>query len=609
MLSACCPVQVPEDSVESFTDDVVRSSKRPVTDLVTVLTSQATDGLRFLRERVRFNLANVGQLGGHSHPRTHFPSEGLVGQEIIMAMQRIVKDMAKSPAAGTTTTTTATAAAAAAAAAAAGRVQLLFKSHVKRLLTTTTTGAATTTRVTGVEFVSSAKGADAGAARSLRAHAVLLATGGYANDHEADSLLDEFRPNLGKLPTTNNKFSTGDGVKLARAVGAGLVDMDKVQVHPTAFVDPKHPDKVVKTLCAEILRGVGALLLHPRTGRRFVNELGRRNHVTDTMIALAPEDVGPEYVFVVNPRSAEAADKHIALYTNKGLMRRFDSLAQLAAAFNLPAENVTATIREYVDVAKRVLASGGEGDADPDAAPKADEFGTKFFHHVDGWAEPGGPFFAGVITPAVHYTMGGVVIDAAARVLRAAPTGDQNASAPVPGLFAAGEVVGGIHGVNRLGGNALTEALVFGRVAAKSIVAQLEQQQKPTPGSSSGAAPASSSSAPPSSSTSPGAPEAPPMVDGVTPTPPARGRARVVSREELAAHVDDAWVQIGDVVYDFSEFLEEHPAGPEAIQELAGGDGTRAFLTVHTLKVLEDFEDVVVGKILVEPDPTQPRIN
>jgi succinate dehydrogenase/fumarate reductase flavoprotein subunit len=120
---------------------------------------------------------------------------------------------------------------------------------------------------------------------TFRARAVLVATGGYASDFDGkDSLLAKHRPDLLGLPTTNGAWTTGDGLKMANAVGARLVDMRNVQVHPTGFVDPAKPDAKVKTLCAELLRGVGAILLD-KNGQRFSNELGTRDYIVDRCVA------------------------------------------------------------------------------------------------------------------------------------------------------------------------------------------------------------------------------------------------------------------------------------------------------------------------------------
>ena len=108
---------------------------------------------------------------------------------------------------------------------------------------------------------------------------VILATGGYAADFTHDSLLKKHRPEYYNLPTTNGEHCTGDGHKIAMAIGANAVDLEKVQVHPTGLVDPNEPDAKVKFLAAEALRGVGGLLLD-NTGARFVDELQHRDYVT-----------------------------------------------------------------------------------------------------------------------------------------------------------------------------------------------------------------------------------------------------------------------------------------------------------------------------------------
>jgi hypothetical protein len=166
----------------------------------------------------------------------------------------------------------------------------------------------------------------------ILARAVLIATGGYASDFTNTSLLKQYRPDLIDLPTTNGAFTTGDGIKLALSVGADVVDMANVQVcvratgpcahhpsclvcehratgapcvccgggvwvtplqvHPTGFVDPKHPDHKVKTLCAELLRGVGGVLLDA-SGRRFANELGTRDYIVSRWVAARGTRLSP----------------------------------------------------------------------------------------------------------------------------------------------------------------------------------------------------------------------------------------------------------------------------------------------------------------------------
>ena len=111
---------------------------------------------------------------------------------------------------------------------------------------------------------------------------VILATGGYAADFTEDSLLKKYRPEYYNLPTTNGDHCTGDGQKLALAIDASAIDLEKVQVHPTGLVDPNEPEAKVKFLAAEALRGVGGLLLD-NEGQRFVDELQHRDFVTGKM--------------------------------------------------------------------------------------------------------------------------------------------------------------------------------------------------------------------------------------------------------------------------------------------------------------------------------------
>ena len=146
------------------------------------------------------------------------------------------------------------------------RVKILKKARVTKLLKDET-GA-----VTGVEYQLSGKTESAYGP-------VILATGGYAADFTENSLLKQHRPEYWNLPTTNGEHCTGDGQKIAMAIGASAVDLEKVQVHPTGLVDPKEPDAKVKFLAAEALRGVGGLLLD-NSGKRFVDELQHRDYVT-----------------------------------------------------------------------------------------------------------------------------------------------------------------------------------------------------------------------------------------------------------------------------------------------------------------------------------------
>lgn len=146
------------------------------------------------------------------------------------------------------------------------RVKIVKKAHVTKLIKEGD-------RVVGVEYT------DPKGAVSKAYGPVILATGGYAADFTESSFIKQYRPELYELPTTNGDHSTGDGHKMALAIGASAIDMEKIQVHPTGLVDPKDENAKVKFLAAEALRGVGGLLLD-NEGQRFCDELGRRDYVT-----------------------------------------------------------------------------------------------------------------------------------------------------------------------------------------------------------------------------------------------------------------------------------------------------------------------------------------
>lgn len=146
------------------------------------------------------------------------------------------------------------------------RVQVLKKAKVTKLLQDQK-GA-----VTGVEYEFKGQ-------KYTENGAVILATGGYAADFAPDGMLAKHRPDTLKLSTTNGNHCTGDGLKMAMAIGGKGIDLEKVQVHPTGLIDPKEQDAKVKFLAAEALRGAGGILLDGK-GNRFCDELGTRDYVT-----------------------------------------------------------------------------------------------------------------------------------------------------------------------------------------------------------------------------------------------------------------------------------------------------------------------------------------
>jgi succinate dehydrogenase/fumarate reductase flavoprotein subunit len=210
------------------------------------------------------------------------------------------------------------------------RVKIQKKARVTQLIKDGSSGT-----VIGVEYVVKGK--------TEKAYGpVILATGGYAADFTEDSLLKKHRPEYYELPTTNGDHCTGDGHKMALAIGANAVDLEKVQVHPTGLVDPNEPDAKVKFLAAEALRGVGGLLLD-NTGKRFVDELQHRDYVTGKMW----ENKKYPIRLVLNGQASSEIEWHCKHYVGRGLMKKFDSGDALAKEMGLDASVLKQTFDDY----------------------------------------------------------------------------------------------------------------------------------------------------------------------------------------------------------------------------------------------------------------------
>merc|ERR1712078_647916 len=179
---------------------------------------------------------------------------------------------------------------------------------------------------------------------------VILATGGYGSDFGPDSILAKVNgkvsvdgqfPDMLKLSTTNGDHCTGDGIKMAEAIGAECVDLNWVQVHPTGLVHPDEPDAKVKFLAAEALRGVGGLLLD-MDGNRFCNELGRRDYVTGMMWKNKGFTQGncTGFFLCLNGKASEEITWHCKHYKGRGLMKSFKDMREMAKEHNIPLANI-----------------------------------------------------------------------------------------------------------------------------------------------------------------------------------------------------------------------------------------------------------------------------
>ncbi|MFT9202639.1 MAG: flavocytochrome c [Liquorilactobacillus satsumensis] len=304
------------------------------------------------------------------------------------------------------------------------KIPLVTETTVTRLLRSTS-GA-----TQGVEV----KFAD-GTKKTLHSKVVVLATGGFGASKE---LLQKYRPDLLRYRTTNHAGATGDGLRLAHQVGAELMQMNLIQVHPTVQQDNPHA-----FLIGEAVRGEGALLVSK--GKRFVNELDTRRIVSNQITAL-PE----KSAYLVFDQQVRERVKAIDFYLKIGLVVTASSIAELAQKVGFEAAKLEETVKTWNQAVERGL--------DP-------QFGrtTGFGNGLTT-----APYYAIHVAPAVHYTMGGIHINEKTQVL------DGNGDV-IPGLLAAGEVAGGLHGNNRIGGNSIAETIVFGRQAGQQAKVFTEQ--------------------------------------------------------------------------------------------------------------------------------------
>jgi flavocytochrome c len=296
-------------------------------------------------------------------------------------------------------------------------------------------------KVTGVRYISKNEEEEV----LLRADAVILASGGFGANKD---LLRKHAPHLINLATTNGDFAQGEGLVLASEVGAALRDLDQVQVHPTGFVDPSDVHSQVKFLAPEKLRGVGGILLNSK-GQRFVNELSTRDVVSSAILKL-PEQTA---FLLLGSTAAASFGPALGFYASKGLVKKFNDLNEAAEEFGVSSAELNAELMAYNTKA---------------ASADSDAFGKSVFPcQID----PNDTMYIARVVPVIHYTMGGARIDTEARVLG-------KDGQPITGLFGAGEVSGGVHGKNRLGGNSLLECCVFGRRAGKASAMSIASVKK-----------------------------------------------------------------------------------------------------------------------------------
>ena len=378
------------DSVELMELDTMIGGKG-INDpeLVETLCANSADAIDWLDEH-GITLHNVSSFGGASVKRIHRPvnAEGKtvsVGSYMIPLLEENCKK--------------------------AG-VQILLNTTANEILTDAN-GAAAGIKATG----------STGETVTVNAKAVVLTTGGFGANLD---MVVEYKPELKGFMTTNAAGAQGQGIEMATAIGAGTVDMDQIQIHPTVEAN-------TAALITEGLRGDGAVLINAE-GKRFIDEVGTRDVVSAAEIAQTGS-----YSWLVVDQAMVDASSVIQGYIKKGYTVTGETYEELGKAMGVDAAAFAETMEKWNGYV--------EAKNDPD-------FGRTSFANPLNTA----PYYAVKVTAGVHHTMGGLKINANTEVLN-------EKGEVIPGLFAAGEVTGGVHGANRLGGNAVADFTVFGRIA------------------------------------------------------------------------------------------------------------------------------------------------
>ena len=378
-----------EDSVELFVEDTMKGGKElNDKELVTVMAEQSNSALEWVNE-LGADLTVVGMFGGASVKRIHRPSDtSAVGPVLVKTLSSQLDELG---------------------------VPVLLNTKAENILVDEN-GA-----VCGVEATDKD-----GNAMTIDCTSVVLATGGFGSNEE---MVVEYKPDLAGFCTTNHAGATGDGIAMAKELGAAFVDMEQIQTHPTV-----NPD--TQTMYTEGVRGNGAILVN-KEGKRFIDELETRDVVS---AAILEQTDGICYLlFDQAVRESLAA---IEGYIKAGIVTEADTPEALGEALGIDGAALAETLTAY---------------AGYQASGKDEEFGRESMElPLD---QP--KYYAALCAPAIHHTMGGVKINTSCEVLNEEGTA-------IAGLFAAGEVTGGVHGANRLGGNAVTDIVVFGRIAGSS---------------------------------------------------------------------------------------------------------------------------------------------
>lgn len=395
-----------EDSEQMMFDDMLKAGlglNHP--DLLRTLVSQAKSAFDWTVETLQVPyLDRVDIFGGHRIARCYTP-EGISGATILKKMLRKVEAL---------------------------NVPVLYNTSFRAFITDRPGNVLGASVFKDYNYKN-----DSGRPANIRAQrGIIVASGGFGADVAFRSMQD---PRLDKnILTTNKPFATAEVLKAALAIGAAAVQLSHIQLG--AWASPDEPGFGDGPLFADYILFQYGIIVDPNTGKRFVNELGDRKHSADAILRIGHPCVG-----IADRRAVQCAGWDISKAIEKGVVRTYQSIAELAAYYNMDTKAVQSSVSRYNGYVRKGFDKDFQKPISEQAAPIEQS-----------------PFYAMRMWPKVHFTMGGLSINKKAQVL------DYNGNT-IAGLYAAGEVAGGVHGASRLGSCAITECIVFGRIAGRNI--------------------------------------------------------------------------------------------------------------------------------------------
>jgi flavocytochrome c len=398
-----------EDSPELFYEDMLKAGLGlNHPDLVNVVAEKAAEAIDWTRETLGVRYQDrLDRFGGHSAARS-LTTRSHSGADFIKAQTTLLKQKG---------------------------VEIRKRCLLTRLQTDSQ-GA-----VTGVQIRSDYKFPDdtSGIVKNIQAkRAVILATGGFGNDIQFRMIQN---PGLDEsVDSTNHRGATAEGLIAALRLRAAPVHLSWIQLGPWSCADEKGYGRGASFASYSVYPA--GILVDPATGQRIVNEWADRRRRCDAIFKAGHICVG-----IVDADGAQVDSENLQHCLKRGFVKPFATLTELASAFEMPDGQLEMTVESY----NHSIREGGQ-----------DPFGKPLANGVKPLVKP--PFYAMRLWPKVHYTPGGVRINSKTQVI------DLN-NRPIPQLFAAGEVCGGIHGASRLGSCSLTECIVFGRIAGQQAAA------------------------------------------------------------------------------------------------------------------------------------------